>query len=77
MTGCTEETLRNIFNTLRSNHPEWMITSYTYDYDTGITSQTDPNGYTTYYEYDQMLRLSKIKDMTGVVLKSHEYHYKD
>ncbi|WP_299984993.1 RHS repeat domain-containing protein [uncultured Pontibacter sp.] len=36
---------------------------------------TDPNGRTTFYEYDGMGRLRAVKDHEGNVLRSHEYHY--
>lgn len=52
-----------------------LITTYTYNPLVGITSQTDPNGVATYYEYDSMGRLWRINNDKGNVLKQYDYHY--
>lgn len=76
----TSENQKNIwsnFNTnLIGNLPTGsFVTTYTYKPLIGITSQTDPNGQTTYYEYDDSGRLKCIKDNNGNILKTYEYHY--
>lgn len=53
-----------------------QMTTYTYDALVGITSATDPNNVTTYYQYDTFGRLQLIKDNKGNIVKAYTYHYK-
>jgi len=70
-----EATLINTVNTLRDNLPGALTTSYTYKPQIGLTSITSPNKLSTYYQYDNLGRLSTIKDHNKYILKSYLYHY--
>lgn len=72
----TTAELITIFSSLR-NLPEFedaIITNYTYTPLIGMTSETDQNGNTTYYEYDELNRLRIVKDQDGNILKKIEYN---
>jgi len=53
-----------------------LITSYTYDPLKGITSETHPNGKTSYFGYDGLGRLNEVLDFDENLIKSIEYQYK-
>lgn len=71
----SDAALRNHLDSLRINLPNALITSYTYKPLVGITSQTDPNGRVTYYEYDVLGRLKLIRDQYQNILKTFDYQY--
>jgi YD repeat-containing protein len=56
--------------------PNAQVTTYTYKPLIGMTSKTDPNGVTTYYEYDSFGRLKYIKDTNGKIIEQYDYHYR-
>lgn len=64
-------------NGLRGLLPNAMVTTYTYDPLIGMTSATDANGLTTYYEYDDLGRLKLLKDDEGNIIKMYTYNYRD
>ena len=66
--------LKGLFNSYLTNK-DYMVTLYTYKPLTGMTSQTDPAGRTTYFEYDEFGRLKLVKDLAGNIQKKYEYHY--
>jgi YD repeat-containing protein len=74
----TDAEIRQTMSTLRNSPAlqKAMITTYTHKPAAGPSSVTDPNGVTTYYEYDSYNRLSVIKDSNGSILKTFDYHYK-
>lgn len=54
-----------------------MVETYRYKPLIGVTSITDANGLTIYYEYDEFNRIKNIKDYEGNILKSIEYNYRE
>lgn len=53
------------------------ISTYTYEPLIGLTSETDPKGKTTYYEYDDFQRLRQVEDQKRNIIKTNTYHYKN
>ncbi|WP_299115115.1 hypothetical protein [uncultured Winogradskyella sp.] len=75
--AASEAALRDALEALR-NHPDLqqaMVTTYTYDPLIGVTSMTDPKGYTVYYEYDDFNRLQRVKDQDGKIMSENKYNY--
>lgn len=62
---------------LRLIFPHSMVTTYLYDPMLGVTSQTDPNKLTTYYEYDELGRLKRVLDNDHNILSENRYHYRN
>ncbi|UYQ94804.1 hypothetical protein MKQ68_06830 [Chitinophaga horti] len=74
--GGDDAALRTELNKLRAI-PGALVTTYTYKPLVGITSQTDVNGRTTFYEYDGHNRLRLIRDQDGNILKLINYDYSE
>jgi YD repeat-containing protein len=72
-----ENNLRLKLNNIRNHNQfkEALVTTYTYDIIKGVTSITNPRGYTVYYDYDDFHRLKNIKDQDGNILNNYEYNY--
>ena len=73
----SEQDLRVATQNLRDAMPTSNITAYTYDPLIGITSKSDPRGYTVFYQYDEFNRLKAVKDSDKNLISSHEYHFKN
>ena len=70
-----DASVRSYLQTLRTSLPNALVTTYTYLPLTGITSETDARGLTTFYQYDPFQRLQIITDNDGNVLKTFNYQY--
>jgi YD repeat-containing protein len=68
-------TLRAELDKIRQNNASALVTTYTYKPLVGLTSQTDQNKRTTYYEYDGLARLVNIKDHDQNIVKNFKYNY--
>ncbi|WP_394775813.1 RHS repeat domain-containing protein [Flavobacterium sp.] len=64
-------------DTFRNSFSDAMITTYSYKPLVGISTVTNPKGYTTTYTYDNFNRLQFVKDNEGRILSENEYHYKN
>ena len=63
---------------LRFYPEDAMMTTYGYDRSTWqLTSITDVNNVTTFYEYDDAGRLMHVMDQDKKILSGYRYHYKD
>ena len=72
-----EGELRVALAALRAALPDAMVTSYTYDPSIGVTSMTDPRGYTIYYNYDDFNRLKEVRDADNNLVSDYQYNYKN
>ena len=73
----TESTLMSRCTTFRNSLPAMAtLTSFTYDILKGISTITDKNNVTSYYDYDAVGRLSTVKDDDQNIVKNYIYHFK-
>lgn len=71
-----EATLRNELNKIRTGLPHAIVTSYTYRPLIGLSTETDPNGRTTYFKYEPTTnRLESIRDHDGNLISHYKYHF--
>lgn len=52
-----------------------VVATYTYKPLMGVSTETDTNGRTTFYEYDKSGRLIHLKDQKGNIVKKYCYNY--
>ncbi|MBD2768431.1 RHS repeat protein [Hymenobacter sp. BT664] len=71
----TDAQVRQLLQPLRRQLPQARVTTFTQQSLVGLTSQTDPAGRTTFYEYDGLGRLLRTRDDQGRVLSQQQYHY--
>ncbi|MCD0476768.1 DUF5977 domain-containing protein [Flavobacterium sp. EDS] len=74
--NCTEELLRKGLAVLRNTFDDAFISTYTYNPLIGVTSITDPKGFSSYYEYDLSNKLKFIKDKDLNILQKYCYNFK-
>lgn len=67
--------MRSLFQHLRSNLPNGLVTGYVYERGRGVSEVSDPNGEKRSYSYDGFSRLKDIKDDDGNYLSAFEYLY--
>lgn len=70
-----DQALRTELEKLRTNLPNAMVSTYTYSPLRGITSETNPQGKSLYYEYDGFNRLTLIRDQDNNIIKMICYNY--
>lgn len=63
------------FDDLRIQPSASIMNTYTYDRLVGMTSETDQNIHTKYYEYDKLGRLQTIRDQDRNIIKRLCYNY--
>ncbi len=73
----TDEQMRTELNKIRTGLANTTAQVITYPYKplVGVTSETDANGRTTYYEYDELHRLLLIRDQDKRIIKKMCYNY--
>ncbi|KAA2242668.1 RHS repeat protein [Chitinophaga agrisoli] len=73
----TDAQVRTALNVLRTDArlKKAIVKTFTYNPLVGMTSQTDPMGIITFYEYDGAGRLKRTKDKDGKILKQYDYQY--
>jgi hypothetical protein len=70
-------TLNNFLQVLRTDSrlSKAFVSTYTYNILLGLSSETDPNNRSAYYEYDYLGRLSIVRDHNNNILKKLCYNY--
>lgn len=74
--GTDENALLLALNTLRSNFPNAMVTTYTHKPLIGVSTVTSPVGEKVTYTYDEFNRLKQVIDHNGNILNENQYNYR-
>ncbi|MDI9312854.1 MAG: RHS repeat protein [Limnohabitans sp.] len=74
--GTDENALIVALNSLRTNLPAAMVTTYTHKPLVGVSTITDAKGNKVTYTYDSFNRLESVKDHQGNTINENEYHYR-
>ncbi|MDV6167114.1 RHS repeat domain-containing protein [Flavobacterium sp. DG1-102-2] len=75
----TESAVNNLTaapSNIRTQLPNALVTTYTYQGLIGISGITDTKGVTTSFEYDSQGRLMTVRDAGGKILSENAYNYK-
>ncbi|MEL6652136.1 MAG: RHS repeat domain-containing protein, partial [Bacteroidota bacterium] len=67
----------NLIDELRLFPIDAQMTTSCYDELYRMHTQTDANGRSLYYEYDESGRLLLTRDQDGNIIQTYEYHYKN
>jgi|GEM_PF-2823133 len=67
----------NLFDEIRHNFPNAMITSYIYTPSGKVSGISDVRGKAEFYEYDEFDRLRVVKNDSGLIVKTYGYNYSD
>lgn len=62
------------YDEIRVYQPGAQMTTYTYRPGVGVTTITDTNQVSTFYEYDIFGRMKAIRDQAGNLVTQNEYH---
>lgn len=80
MPGSRELTIQangNLIDDVRLHPEEARMKTYTFDPASSMTSATDENHITVFYQYDGLGRLITVKDEEGNIVKHYQYQYKN
>ena len=69
-------TLGSAYDDIRIHPTDSQMNTYTFDSRVGLSSKTDANSITVYFEYDNAKRLQNVKDQNGDIVRNFDYHYK-
>lgn len=64
------------FDDIRLYPSDSQISTFTHEPLVGISSVTDTNGSTTFYEYDWLGRLITVKDKDGNIIEHYQYNFR-